>query len=225
MRLGRCRKAGCLGHSQPRGTCAQTPSPPALQRPSRCLPAPGWSSPSGRRWARAPQGPSRGLCAAGGPAAWAPARPARCPRPTEVGGARAGSCRPTLPRPARPPPVPLGGGWGGRRDRRIARQALPRRAGRLETDGAEAEAVPAAPSRFPARCCELAGRAGDPLRAGKKPPPSHRLRVQGDWKGAESAGSSVRSRPLKPPGRAPPPPRHRPLGGRRLPALLNRRRR
>ncbi|XP_047649560.1 low-density lipoprotein receptor class A domain-containing protein 4 isoform X3 [Phacochoerus africanus] len=52
----------------------------------------------------------------------------------------------------------------------------------------------------------------------------NRLRVQGDWKGAESAGSSVGSRPLKPPGRAPPPPRHRPHGGRRLPALLSRRR-
>lgn len=105
-----------------------------------------WSSLSGRRWARAPRGPSRLPCAepAGptehwGPAASAPTRPQlRASSPQRlVRLAHSGSSpahppaarrSPPPPRPGRTPGPRRGGGWGGRRAWRSWRQTQPRRA-------------------------------------------------------------------------------------------------
>lgn len=150
-----------------------------------------WSSLSGRRWARAPRGPSPLQCAepAGpaepwGPAASAPTRPQLRARSLQrlVRLVHSGS-RPAHPPAARRPPPPprpgrtpgprRGGGWGGRRDWRSWRQTQPRRAQlRLETDGGGRRNTPP-PRRREAG--HLPRRL--PHRLPPPPPPSRRLRA------------------------------------------------
>lgn len=183
--IGRTEQVGLLSRdlpSQPAGASRLLPARQPASQPSLRT----WSSLSGRRWARAPRGPSPPPCAeptrpaeAWGPAASAPARPQLRARSLQrlVRLAHSGSRPAHLPAARRPPPPPRpgrtpgprrGGGWGGRRDWRSWRQTQPRRAQlRLETDGGGRRNTP------PLRRRE-AGHLPRRLQHRLPPPPSSR---------------------------------------------------
>lgn len=150
-----------------------SPHPRAGSCRPHSLPSLGtWSSPAGRRWARAPRGPGplpRAQPVAprspGVPRPWRPHAPSSVPAACR---GRCGLCargpgRPHLPAPRPPAAWPnagprRGGGWGGRRDEE------------LETDTASASTVTAGDRRRRRAAAAGGGRLPPPATGGGTPP-------------------------------------------------------